>query len=282
MILQMGSRGPEVLALQNQLIGSGYKLTADGQYGSQTKDVVMEFQADNHLLQDGVFGPDTQSVIDAESSSTEVRGIDVSYAQRVIDWDAVKAGGKVSFAILKCTDGATIQDSRFSSNLSEVKRLGITYGAYHFFRFFTSDPLSQANNLKATAKPADFGPGSFPICIDVEYQDVNGITNPQVSANSAACAAKLRTFVDLILQYYGRPPIIYTSYDFWNRVLKAPDGFQHLKLWVCDPNSSQGPLLPSGWTDYQIWQRAATPSISGISSLVDINVMRGSIDPLIA
>lgn len=281
MILQIGSKGPEVLALQNKLIKLGYPVTADGLYGQHTADAVTAFQADNHLQQDGVAGPDTMAVLDNELASADLRGIDVSNAQGVIDWDAVKASGSVQFAILKCTEGGTYRDPRFNSNLSEVQRVGIPYGAYHFFRFFSSDPLPQAANLKATAGPANFGPGTFPIIVDVEYQDVNGTTNAQVIAEAAQCAQKLQTFITQVTNDFGRTPMIYTNADFWNNVLKAPAGFNNLKLWVADYRASQGPALPKGWADYNIWQYSSTTRIPGINSDVDMNIIKGNLGDLI-
>lgn len=281
MALQPGSQGPDVLALQNQLIALGYNITADGVYGQQTADAVTAFQAANHLHQDGIAGPETMAVLNAAGNDTRVRGIDVSNAQGAINWDAVKAGGAAQFVIIKCTEGGTYQDPRFASNLSEVKRVGLPYGAYHFFRFFTSDPLQQAANLKATANPAGFGPGTIPIIVDVEYQDVHGATNAQVSANAAQCAVKLQTFINQVTKDFGRPPMIYTNADFWNNVLLAPAGFSNLKLWVADYRQSAGPALPAGWTSYNLWQYNSTAQTGGITGPVDINVLNGPLASLL-
>ena len=280
MVLKKGSQGADVIALQEKLRDLGYEISADGSFGAQTETAIKSFQTFHHLLPDGTAGPVTISVIDAELASTNVRGVDVSQANGLINWDEVNNGGDAKFAIIKCTEGATYQDPRFRSNLSELQRTGMTYGAYHFFRFFTSDPLPQAKNLKNTAGPANFGAGTLPIVVDVEYQDVNGTTNEQVTANRVQCIQKLKTFINQVSHDFGRAPMIYTNADFWNNVLKSPTGFENLPLWVADYRASQGPALPSGWNTYKIWQYSETSHISGINGKVDLNVINGKLKDL--
>ncbi|MBS1592771.1 MAG: peptidoglycan-binding protein [Bacteroidetes bacterium] len=276
MKLKLNSKGEEVKALQKKLISLGYTIASDGSYGNQTLVAVKAFQSAHHLLPDGIVGPVTMSIIDTELSSKDVKGIDVSQANGVVAWDTVAAGGDVSFAIIKCTEGATYQDPRFRSNLSELQRVGLTYGAYHFFRFFSSDSLPQAKNLKNTAGVSNFGSGTLPLVVDVEYQDVNGTTNAQVTANKDKCRERLRIFIDQVSQDFGRAPMIYTNADFWNNVLRSPAGFENLPLWVADYRLSQGPALPTGWSKYKIWQYSSTSHIAGVNGLVDVNVMKGA------
>lgn len=58
-VLQVGSRGAEVQALQYLLRDHGYSLTADGIFGNGTKSVVESFQTANGLTKDGVVGKNT-------------------------------------------------------------------------------------------------------------------------------------------------------------------------------------------------------------------------------
>jgi GH25 family lysozyme M1 (1,4-beta-N-acetylmuramidase) len=280
MALKLKSTGDDVKALQTKLKSLGYNITPDGIFGQQTYQAIIDLQASHHLLQDGVVGPITMSIIDADLGSNLIRGIDVSQANGVVNWDAVKAASDIKFAIIKCTEGATYQDPRFKSNLSELQRVGLIYGAYHFFRFFSSDALPQAKNLKSTADPANFKSGTLPLIVDVEYQDVNGLTNPQVTANKDKCKERLRIFIDQVSQDFGRAPMIYTNADFWDHVLGSPSGFENLPLWVADYRKSQGPAIPAGWSTYNIWQNSSTSHIDGINGDVDLNVLKGSLKSL--
>jgi peptidoglycan hydrolase-like protein with peptidoglycan-binding domain len=59
-----GSSGPQVRALQEQLVAQHYWLgTADGVYGDLTRQAVMAFQKVNGLARDGIAGPRTQAAL---------------------------------------------------------------------------------------------------------------------------------------------------------------------------------------------------------------------------
>ena len=63
----------------------------------------------------------------------EIKGIDVSRWQGVIDWKAVKADG-VEFAIIKAggSDAGFYKDRTFEQNYAGAKENGISVGAYYF------------------------------------------------------------------------------------------------------------------------------------------------------
>jgi hypothetical protein len=60
-VLQEGSRGADVKALQTQLNGQGYGLKVDGIFGPRTDGALMHAQAAAGLRPDGVYGPQTQA-----------------------------------------------------------------------------------------------------------------------------------------------------------------------------------------------------------------------------
>jgi hypothetical protein len=57
--VQYGSSGQAVKAAQTQLNVYGYGLTADGEFGSNTKSAAVAFQQNHNLQVDGVIGPET-------------------------------------------------------------------------------------------------------------------------------------------------------------------------------------------------------------------------------
>ena len=62
--LRKGSTGPSVKALQEELIALGYLSDkADGNYGSNTHNAVVQFQAVNDLTADGLAGHQTQTLL---------------------------------------------------------------------------------------------------------------------------------------------------------------------------------------------------------------------------
>lgn len=63
-ILKRGSKGDNVIALQNNLNQLGYSCgEADGKFGAMTESAVRKFQADHHLTVDGIAGSATQNEI---------------------------------------------------------------------------------------------------------------------------------------------------------------------------------------------------------------------------
>jgi hypothetical protein len=70
-MLQVGSSGAEVTALQEFLLAAGYELPkfgADGDFGSETLAALKSYQEDNGLVADGIVGPKTQAVMDGEAT----------------------------------------------------------------------------------------------------------------------------------------------------------------------------------------------------------------------
>ena len=81
----------------------------------------------------------------------EVRTIDVSTHQGVIDWDAVKASGKVDAVILRLGYGVGYIDSKFIRNKNELERLGIPYSVYLFsYAESKNESLMESNFLVNT------------------------------------------------------------------------------------------------------------------------------------
>lgn len=65
-LLKSGRKGEDVRTLQEMLIGLGYDLSqhgADGDYGGETENAVMDFQRDQGLDADGDYGPMTHAAL---------------------------------------------------------------------------------------------------------------------------------------------------------------------------------------------------------------------------
>ena len=60
---QLGSSGPEVVAVQQQLNQAGFAVAVDGVFGPDTDRAVRSFQSANGLVVDGVVGPATRQAL---------------------------------------------------------------------------------------------------------------------------------------------------------------------------------------------------------------------------
>ena len=95
-------------------------------------------------------------------------GIDVSKHNGVIDWEAVKASGKVEFAILRAGYGKLVsqKDVQFERNYSECKRLGIPVGVYWYSYAIT--PAEATAEALTFLKIIDGKQFEYPVWFDIE------------------------------------------------------------------------------------------------------------------
>ncbi len=63
-LLEHGSRGSAVRALQTALVNAGYDIAIDGDFGDDTYNAVCDLQSNNGLDVDGIVGPDTWGVLE--------------------------------------------------------------------------------------------------------------------------------------------------------------------------------------------------------------------------
>ena len=61
--LKKGSKGEFVLLMQEMLSKLGYTIGTDGSFGPGTESVVIQFQKDNNLKQDGLVGTKTWIIL---------------------------------------------------------------------------------------------------------------------------------------------------------------------------------------------------------------------------
>ena len=84
-VLEVGSSGSDVTAVQKKLIQWGYLTgSADGKYGAKTRDAVKAFQRKNGLTADGRVGPATAAAMGVSLSGSGGSGGSVAAASSSI------------------------------------------------------------------------------------------------------------------------------------------------------------------------------------------------------
>ncbi|MCQ2266423.1 MAG: glycosyl hydrolase family 25 [Bacteroidaceae bacterium] len=184
--------------------------------------------------------------------ATGREGLDVSHYQGNIDWKRVAQEGNVSYAYIKCSEGATIQDSHYQRNIVGAKEAGLPVGVYHFYRT-TSSPADQLANMTSMARREHMD--LVPI-VDMEHRGKESIENFQQN---------LRIFVESVDRYYGKRPMLYTGQNFYNRYLV---GLFPEHSWMIAKYIEEPPLLNDN-LDYAIWQFSSKSRIPGINGHVD-------------
>lgn len=277
--MRFGNSGQAVKDLQLMLNKLGYFLVADGQFGAHTEAAVMKFQKDKGLLVDGICGPKTLAAIGVlspplphaplppNSHSGLAKGFDVSHYQKLVNWSMAKASG-YDFAFLKCSEGASIRDDVFQKNWSEIGRVGMIRGAYHFFRC-AYDGMSQADfvlSIVGKQRPED-----LPITCDFEVLD--GV-NPQTAV------LRLIAFMDKIKSATGKTPILYTMPNMMSQIGHAAQ-LAAYPLWLAAPGHTLGnEAVPSPWAKITFLQTSFTGYVPGVQGADDTDIFNGTTDEL--
>ncbi|MCA9650027.1 MAG: glycoside hydrolase family 25 protein [Myxococcales bacterium] len=206
----------------------------------------------------------TQSVVCADGET--LMGIDVSYYQGDIDWNAVAADG-VTFAWVRVSHSLQFFDPQFEANLAGARAAGVHTGVYQYFEP-SEDPVAQADLLLESMGP--LLPGDMPPMIDVESQD-------PVAAGAYVDA--IQAWIDRIEEVTGVQPFIYTGYYYWNDNVGGSGQFASYPLWIANYNAGC-PLIPDVWASWTIHQYCACESVAGISGAVDGDTFNGNLDDL--
>ncbi|MBI3072271.1 MAG: hypothetical protein HYY84_09155 [Deltaproteobacteria bacterium] len=195
-----------------------------------------------------------------------VQGIDVSKYQQYVDWDLVKGAGKV-FAITRASDGLNYNDMFFERNWNEMKRVGIIRGVYQYFRA-GQDPVRQANFMLDKVRDAGgFAPGDLPVVLDLETKD---------GQETSVVVARAKRWLEYVESETGVRPIVYTA-NFMSSVMGS--NFSAYPLWVAN-YTTQCPLMPTGWTNWVIWQNSGSGSVPGVTGNCDTDTFNGTLADL--
>jgi GH25 family lysozyme M1 (1,4-beta-N-acetylmuramidase) len=207
-----------------------------------------------------------------------LKGVDVSYAQGIVDWDSVAANKLTSFVYSRACYGSNPADddgSIFRRNHDECKRLGIPFGAYHFF-LFSQGGTDQANHF---LEQINGRYGELRAMVDIEEMSGFGQSQADMISN-------LGSFTQIVEAAVGAKMLIYTNADTWNTRLGGTNAFAGHQLWVCnftfDPTVQ--PAMPNGFSDWTIFQYADNGSIPVLDGpttrAVDLDILKGGISTI--
>ena len=191
---------------------------------------------------------------------TELKGIDVSKYQLVIDWAKVKASG-VQFALLRAGYGREIKqiDPYFEINYKGCKAAGIPVGAYWYSYATDVDGAhKEAQTFLQAIKGKSF---EYPVWFDQEYETrIKALTKQQrTDIVKAFCSD---------MEANGYYTGLYCSLDWVKNWVDASQ-LKAYDLWVAayDGNDPATSPLP-----YGIWQHSSKGTVPGISVNVDLDI----------
>lgn len=197
----------------------------------------------------------------------EVKGIDVSHHNPVLNWKTV-AQQNIAFAYLKSTEDNLHIDRNYKLNNELARENNVRIGAYHFYRFGLSGE-EQARHFIANT---DVRSGDFIPAIDVEHSVLNPFSSD--ADYRKGVIEELKLLENCLYEHYGVHPLIYTNQDCYKLYVK--NNFPENQLWMCDLHKE-----PNADLNWVIWQFSHKGKIDGLSDeYLDLNYFRYSFDDL--
>lgn len=174
------------------------------------------------------------------------RGIDVSKFQGNINWTKVAKDSTIRFVYVRATEGTSIQDPYYKTNIKGASKAGLLVGSYHVYSSKTTAYQQMANIRKIVKKSEqDLAP-----VLDIEGHHAGRLYMERVDK-----------LLELMQNEYGVRPVIYTS----ERVYKLHfSGKKYSKYHIFIANYRGYPT-----TRFTLWQYTETGHCSGISGYVD-------------
>jgi lysozyme len=193
-----------------------------------------------------------------------IQGIDVSEHQGDIGWTQIDRRS-VNFVFMKATEGGDFKDKQFQRNWLGAKNAGIARGAYHFFTFCKAGAV-QAQNFIDTV-PVDRS--ALPPVIDLEFSG-----NCQRRLSQVELDRELTAYIEKVTTVYRQQPILYVTQEFYTAYLQTK--FTKYAIWISDFYTT--PDLNRDDRKWLFWQYSERGRVTGVSTLVDLNVFNGTID----
>lgn len=210
---------------------------------------------------------------------TERYGVDISRAQGVIDWDVLAQNADLAFVLIRAAQG-TAQDSYFSRNIKEVKRVGIPFGLYFAASATTAEDV-RAEAAAAIDCCRRYKP-TLGAWYDMELPRHRALGRDGVTM-------LLRLWLDEV-RSSGQRCGIYTNKS-WLDTLINHSLLEDCDLWYAAyPSTARKALTDAPPNNRQrlsypqavIWQWSSAGRVDGIVGNVDLNVCYEDFAPVTA
>ena len=197
-------------------------------------------------------------------------GIDVSFYNKGINWEAVKAQG-IDFAILRAggrgwESGLIYDDEVFVRNLIAARKVGIDVGVYIY-----STAINKAEAIEEAQYVLELLNGTkleYPIFIDVE-QSGDYPKGRSDTLSKAERAETIHAFCSTV-RSAGYEAGIYSSAYFFIESMYQPSVSEYY-VWIA--NYTRNNRLPSYSGNYDMWQFTDSGYVNGVRGKLDMNVI---------
>ena len=183
-------------------------------------------------------------------------GIDVSKHQGNVNWEVVKKDSKIQYVYIKATEGSDMVDEQYAKNLRNARKAGLKVGSYHYL----TNKSSVTNQFKNFANNAPRDEQDLIPVIDVEV--CRQWTSQQLR-NS------LKVFANMVEDYYGCKPIIYTYESFFKKHLGL--SFADYPIFIAKYSRTSDDVPNINGVKWILWQYSESGRVNGITGNVDLS-----------
>lgn len=181
-------------------------------------------------------------------AQVRTRGIDVSKFQGTVNWTKVAKDSTIKFVYIRATEGTSIQDAYYRTNLTKARKAGLLVGSYHVYSSKTT-AYQQMGNIRKMIKKSE--------------QDLIPVLDIEGHHSGRLYMERVDKLLELMESEYGVKPMIYTS----ERVYKTHFATKkYAKYHIFIANYRGYPT-----TRFTLWQYTEKGHCSGISGYVDFN-----------
>ncbi len=178
----------------------------------------------------------------------QAQGIDVSKYQGKVNWTKVAKSKKVKFVYIRATEGATIRDGYYKTNLAAARKAGLLVGSYHVYSSKTT-AYQQFNNFKSL--------------VHKKSQDLIPVLDIEGHHSGRLYMARVDKLLELMEKEYGAKPMIYTSEKVYREHFA---GKRYAKYHIFVAKYEGYPEVR-----FTLWQYSRTGRVKGIAGDVDLD-----------
>lgn len=223
---------------------------------------VNPYNVDNFKIMDGFM-----AYVDDDGNKISHLGVDLSYHNKSVDFDALAASG-VEFVMLRCgyrgyTEGGLVKDEKFDEYAAEANRVGLKLGVYFFTQAVTMEEArDEAEFVIDLIKDYDI---SYPVAIDTEHVPDSGARTNENEISDELRTQMITEFCKRVSEE-GYYPMIYAS-ENWMRRNMDLSKLTEYDFWVPQYLDENDFLF-----DFTIWQYTEAGYAPGIDGEVDLDI----------
>lgn len=220
------------------------------------------YNPENFVIEDGFM-----AYYDDNGEKISHAGIDLSYHNEKVDWDAL-ADSPIEFVMLRCgyrgyTEGGLVEDEKFREYAQAANDHGIALGVYFFTQAITEEEaVSEADYVIDLIDEYNI---SYPVAFDTELVDSEEARTTKADLTKEELSNICIAFCERIKEA-GYYPMVYASENWFRRKLDVTM-LKDYDFWAPQYLEQNDFLY-----DFTIWQYTESGAAPGVDGECDLDI----------